>query len=139
MPLVPPSVPDLADSTFVAHHCFRLAGRDTIGGETFIRLDFQPPRWFGEMDVAGSAYLDSLTYVIRHTVVRLTQPRQRLTNVDGMVVRTQFRLVAPWMVVNDRLSAVTSLRWPRGAERIEEQRLLDVYLAQPREKSGVEP
>ena len=130
---------DLADSSFVTHHCFRLAGRDTVGGETFIRLDFQPPRWLAEMDVEGSAYLDSVTYVVRHTVVRLTQPRQRLTNVDALVVRTQFRLVAPWMVVNDRLSAVTSLRWPRGAERIEEQRLLDVYLAHPLEKSGVEP
>ncbi len=123
------SLMDLADSGFIAHHCFRLAGRDTIGGETFVRLDFQPPRSFGQTDVEGSAYLDSLTYVVRHTVVRLTQPRQRLTNVEDLVAHTQYRLVTPWMVVNDRLSAVTRLRWPRGAERIEEHRLLDVYFA----------
>jgi hypothetical protein len=127
------SLGDFADSAFVRHHCFRLAGRDTLGGATFVRLDFQPPRSFGEMDVEGSAYLDSLTYVVRHTVVRLTQPRQRLTNVADMVARTEFRLVAPWIVVHDRLSAVTRLVRPRGTERIEEQRLLDVHFARPLE------
>lgn len=125
------SLADFADTTFIRNHCFRLAGRDVIDGETFVRLDFQPPRSFGEIDVEGSAYLDSATFVVRHAVVRLTQPRQGLPNVADVVAHTQFRLVAPWIVVHDRLSAVTRLRYPRGAERIEEQRLLDVRFARP--------
>lgn len=127
------SLVDFADSVFVRHHCFRLAGRDTVDAETFIRLDFQPPRSFGELDVEGAVYLDPLTYVVRHAVLRLTQPRQGLTNVAGIIARERFRLVAPWIVVHDRLSAVTRLRRPRGAERIEELRLLDVHFARPLE------
>ena len=133
------SLMDLADSAFVAHHCFRLAGLDTAGGETFIRLDFQPPRSFTATDVEGSVYLDSVTYVVRHSVVRLTQPRQRLVNVEAMVARTQFRMLNPWLVVNDRLSAITRLRAPRGAERIEEHRLLDVRFSRPVEGGGADP
>lgn len=128
------SLMDFADSLFVDNHCFRLAGRDTLGGETFIRLDFQPPKSLSHVDVEGAAYLDSLTYVVRHTVVRLTQPRQSLINVADMVARTNFRLVAPWIVVHDGHSAVTRLRRPRGAERIEEVRLLDVHFWRPLEQ-----
>lgn len=128
------SLVDFADSVFVRNHCFRLAGRDTLAGETFIRLDFQPPKSLGMVDVEGAAYLDSITYVVRHTVVRLTQPRQSLHNVADLVTRQRFRLVAPWIVVYDRLSAVTRLRSPRGAERIEELRLLDVHFWRPLEQ-----
>ena len=63
------------------------------------------------------------------------KPRQRLANVDAMVARNDYRVVTPWMVVHDRLRAITTLRSPRGAERIEEQRLLDVRFSRPLEES----
>ena len=121
---------DFADSAFIKHHCFRLAGRDTLGGETLTRLDFQPPRSFGEVDVEGAVYLDPATYVVRYAVVRLTQPRQGLRNVAALEARTRFRQIAPWLVVYDH-SAVTRLRNPRGASRVEEVRMLDVRFARP--------
>ena len=38
---------DLGNATFIANHCFRLAGRDTIGGETLVRIDFEPATRIG--------------------------------------------------------------------------------------------
>jgi hypothetical protein len=127
------SLEDFADSVFARHHCFRLAGRDTLGGEPFIRLDFQPPRSFGEADVEGAVYLDPSTYVVRHAVVRLTQPRHTLRNVALAQAHTRFRLIAPWLLVYDH-RAVTLLRQPRGAQRLEEVRLLDVRFHRPVER-----
>jgi hypothetical protein len=120
------SLEDFADSAFTRSHCFRLAGPDTLGGERFVRLDFQPPRWFGEADVEGAVYLDPETYLVRHAVVRLTQPRHSLRNVALAQAHTRFRLIAPWLLVYDH-RAVTLLRQPRGARRLEEVRLLDVH------------
>src|SRR3989442_5187260 len=46
---------DLGNSDFIANHCFRLAGRDTIGGETFVRINFEPATRIGSGDIAGVA------------------------------------------------------------------------------------
>lgn len=119
------SLEDFADSVFTRFHCFRLVGTDTLGGERFVRLDFQPPRAFGEADVEGAVYLDPETYLVRHAVVRLTQPRFSLRNVALAQAHTRFRLIAPWLLVYDH-RAVTLLRHPRGARLLEDVRLLDV-------------
>jgi hypothetical protein len=56
---------DLGNADFIANHCFRLAGRDTIGGETLVRIDFEPAIRIGSADMAGAAFLDSTTYELR--------------------------------------------------------------------------
>ena len=80
-----PTLADFADSAFVGAHCFWLAGRDSLGADTLIRLDFAPPASIPTTDVAGAAYLDPATYQLRYTIVRLTQPERDLRDVTSLV------------------------------------------------------
>jgi len=117
---------DLGNREFVENHCFRLAGRDTIAGETLVRIDFEPATRIGSADMAGAAYLDSLTYELRYTETRLTRPdRSALTNVHSMTFRTRFRNIARGVPLQDSLWVVTTYRYgPRA--RIGTQRTRDV-------------
>src|SRR5206468_7615333 len=38
---------DLGNPKFIANHCFRLAGLDTIAGDTLVRVDFEPAKRLG--------------------------------------------------------------------------------------------
>ena len=124
-----PALAEFADSAFVHNHCFRLAGRDTMEGEPFVRVDFEPAARLRPSDVAGAAYLELGTYQLRYTQVRLTRPERALRGVLSLVVTTRFREVVPGIVLHDRVRAVTTL--PRQMERIEEQRLLRVTFRRP--------
>jgi hypothetical protein len=124
-----PALDQFADSAFVHNHCFRLAGRDTTEGETFIRVDFEPAARIRSSDVAGAAYLDVGSYQLRYTRVRLTRPERALQGVLSLVATTRFREIVPGIVLHDRVRAVTKL--PGRMERVEEQRLLAVYFARP--------
>lgn len=125
-----PALTQLADTAFISRHCFRLAGRDTIDGETLVRLDFAPSVGLGSADLEGGAYLDSLTYQLRYTRVSVTKPERALPDVAALVATTRFREIAPGIMLHDHVRAVTVLRTParssRPAQRIEEQRLLSV-------------
>ena len=124
------SLHELADSAFHQSHCFRLAGRDTVEGESLIRIDFEPDEELGSTDIAGSAYLDSLTYGLRFTETRLTRPeRADLNNVRSVVARTRFREIAPGIVLQDQVHAVWVYRKSVNANRVETQRLLGVHFS----------
>lgn len=126
-----PELRDFADSAFVATHCFALAGRDTLEGGTFVRLDFSPAAALRTADVDGAAYLDSTTYQIRYTVVRLTQARRAIRGVDSLVSTSRFREIVPGIVVRDRVVATTTPTAPNQPRRREEQRLLTVSFVRP--------
>jgi hypothetical protein len=82
---------EFSNPTFVKNHCFYLMGRDTIEGEKLVRVDFEPAAHLGA-DMAGAAYLDSVTYQLRFTESSLTRPEQsELDNVKTMIARTRFR------------------------------------------------
>lgn len=125
------SLHELADSVFHQNHCFRLAGRDTIEGETLIRIDFEPVERLGFSDIAGSAYLDSITYGLRYTETRLTRPQRSGLDIRALVARTRFRDIAPGVPHQDHVRAVSTLRDSRNASRVETQRLLSVRFRRP--------
>jgi hypothetical protein len=121
-----PSLEEFGNAAFVKHHCFYLVGRDTIEGETLVRIDFEPAANLAWSDMAGSAYLDSVTYRLRYTESSLTHPeRSELAHVATMVTRTRFRDLGRGIPVQDYLRAVTTYR-SGGRRRIEEQRTVDV-------------
>jgi len=124
-----PGLEQFADSTFVHNHCFRLAGRDSLEGEMFVRVDFEPAARLRTSDVSGAAYLDLSSFQLRYTQVRLTRPERALRGVLALVVTTRFREIVPGIVLHDRVRAVTSL--PRQTQRIEEQRLLAITFTRP--------
>ena len=133
--VVLPALAHFADATFIGHHCFRLAGRDTIAGETLVRIDFEPTATLGSADLAGAAYLDSLTYQLRYTRVSLTRPERALPGTVALLATTRFREIAPGVVLHDHVYAVTTLPTPMRsslpAQLIEEQRLLSVRFLRP--------
>jgi hypothetical protein len=116
---------DLGNPAFIEHHCFRLAGLDTLGGESFVRIDFEPDKSLGA-DMAGSAYLDPITYAVRYTMTALTRPeRSVLMDVRSMNFVTRFREIAPGVPLQDSLTAVTTYRHGRRT-KVETQRTLDI-------------
>ncbi len=117
---------DLGNADFVKNHCFRLAGQDTIGGDTLIRVAFEPAKRIGTADMAGSAYLDPMTYELRYTTTLLTRPeRSALSDVQSMTFRTRFSNIAPGVPLQDSLTAITTYRYGRRA-KIDTQRTLDI-------------
>jgi len=126
-----PTLVDFADSVFVDAHCFWLAGRDSLGGDTLLRLDFAPPAAIRTTDVAGAASLDPATYQLRYTIVRLTRPERDMRDVASLVATSRFREIAPGIPLQDHVRAVTTLRASNREQRIEEQWLLMVNFRRP--------
>lgn len=117
---------DLGNASFVANHCFRLAGRDTIGGDTLVRIDFEPATRIRSADMAGAAYLDPNTYELRYTTTWLTRPeRSSLITVRSMDFWTRFRNIARGVPLQDSASVITTYRFGRQA-KIDTQRTTEV-------------
>ena len=117
---------DLGNPDFIASHCFHLAGRDTIGGETLVRINFEPAIRVRSADMAGAAYLDPTTYALRYTTTWLTKPeRSSLINVRAVTFRTRFRDIARGVPLQDSLTAVTTYRFGKPPN-IQTQRTVDV-------------
>ena len=124
-----PGLEQFGDSAFMQNHCFRLTGRDTTEGDTFVRVDFEPAARLRSPDVAGAAYLELGTYQLRYTRVHLTKAERALPGVAGLEVTVRFREIVPGIVLHDHVRAVTTLR--TQLERIEEQRLMMVQFLRP--------
>src|SRR6266576_897629 len=117
---------DFKNTSFVANHCFRLAGRDTIAGEALVRIDFEPSHRVRSADLAGAAFLDSLTYGLRYVETSLTHPeRTALDHVRTMITRTRFKNIAPGIALQDSLWTLTTYRYRRGVT-IQTQRTVHV-------------
>ncbi len=117
---------DLGNGEFIASHCFHLAGRDTIGGETLVRINFEPATRIGSADMAGSAYLDTSSYALRYTTTWITRPeRSALINVRAVTFRTRFHNIARGVPIQDSLTAVTRYRFGRDSN-LQTQRTVEV-------------
>jgi hypothetical protein len=119
---------DLGNPDFIASHCFHLTGRDTIGGggETLVRIDFEPAVRIQSADMAGAAYLDSSTYELRYTTTRITKPeRSALMDVRTVTFRTRFRNITRGVPLQDWLTAVTTYQFGRRTN-IQTQRTAEV-------------
>lgn len=117
---------DLGNASFIANHCFRLAGRDTMAGDTLVRIDFEPATRIRSADMAGAAYLDPKTYELRYTTTRLTRPETTpLISVRSMSFWTRFRNIAPGVPLQDSSSVITTYRFGRQT-KIDTQRTVDV-------------
>jgi hypothetical protein len=122
-----PTLPDFADSAFVAAHCYRLIGLDTLEGQSYVRIDFRAAERLREPDADGSAYLDPSTYLIRHAMIRLTHPERALVGLATFDARVRYREIAPSIVIVEHVTAAqAAYQGQRLFERREEQDLLNV-------------
>jgi carboxypeptidase family protein len=123
-----PTLVDLADSIFHKAHCFAYAGTDTLDGRSQWRVDFLAAEQLRAPDVAGSAWLDTETYLLHRLTFRLTRPERALATVRSLEVTVAFGDLLPSVTVPTRIAATSeAARGPR--RRLtghEEQRLLRV-------------
>jgi hypothetical protein len=126
-----PSIREFGDSGFLHNHCFRLAGLDTVDGESLVRVDFEPAERLRSSDIGGSAYLDS-TYHLRYVDVSLTKPeRSRLRGVRAISAQIRFGEVIAGIMLHDQVRAETRYRADAPRRRVEMQRLLSVHFVRP--------
>lgn len=127
-----PTLPDFADSAFHATHCFRLAGTDSVAGRPYVRIDFRADERLRRADVNGSAFLDPVSYQVRHTSVSVTRLE---AGIAEWTANTAFRELAPNVIVLERVSAITTMARTSGRRavtaRLEEQRLIGVTFERP--------
>jgi hypothetical protein len=125
-----PSLVDVVDSAFLANHCFRYAGTDTLSGRTLLRVDFYAAKRLRVPDVDGAVYLDTATYQIRGARVALTRPPALLRGVQGMTAITVFEEVVPSIPIPSYVTGTKILRSRPGPRvpvaAIETQTLLQV-------------
>jgi hypothetical protein len=118
-----PGLPDFADSTFLANHCFKFAGLASVEGQRYARLDFRAAEAITAPDANGSALLDTASYLIRFLQVRLTKPDLAAASLDGLEATVAFREIMPSLVLPDRISSVQGNVYRTGfVQSIEEQR-----------------
>jgi len=123
-----PTVIDLADSVFHQSHCFTFAGVDNVDGESQWRVDFLAADRLRVADVAGSAWLDSATYVLRQLTFRLTHPERALKSLKTLEATVTFGELFPSVTVPVYTVATSEAR-TRSRNPVtghQEQRLLRV-------------
>ncbi len=131
-----PSLPDLADDAFQNAHCFYLAGLDTLDGTTLVRVDFVPAERLERPDVEGSVYLDTATYQVRHSIVRLRQAWRVMPGLTSVTASVSYREIVPGIILVGRVRARNSIarqfrNASGGGAHTEEQRLLAFRFLRP--------
>jgi hypothetical protein len=99
-----PTFRDLADTTFLAAHCFSFGGverQQGKGSDRVVRLDFEPARAITTPDVEGSVFLDGERLVVRRAVFRLTKPGTLDPPVVAFSVTSTYRELMPLLPVLD--------------------------------------
>jgi hypothetical protein len=131
------TVPDLADfagEPFVATHCFRYAGQETIDDEKVIRVDFEPVKAFRSTDVRGSLYLDAHSYAIHRSTLLLDVASPLAPDRERWDVRvdTWFHDILGGVSTVDHVAAMTTVRSVTTGLRLsnaaatEEQRMFNL-------------
>jgi hypothetical protein len=85
-----PTLPDFADSLFLANHCFGDGGMENVGGVDLIRIDVVASARIKEPDVNGSIFLDPRTFQIRRSILRLSRS-PKVRGLTGLEVTTVFQ------------------------------------------------
>ena len=106
-----PELADFADERFLINHCFDFGGLELVEGDSLIRIDFTPAPVVHDLDVAGTLFLDRVSYQLRLTdisVVNLT--KQLRGQMGGQSIRAYFREVIPGVPI---VHAVSSIVYPK--------------------------
>jgi hypothetical protein len=138
-----PGLVDVVDSAFLANHCFRYAGTDTLSGTTVLRVDFYAAKRLRDPDVDGSVYLDTASFQIRAARVALTRPSLLLRGVQGISATTSFEEVVPSIPMPSYVTGTRIFRSRSGPRApvaaVETHRLLEVQFVRDLPGSPVSP
>jgi hypothetical protein len=101
-----PTIADFADKTFIDNHCFHYMGMQPLGDDRFLRIDLVAAAAINEADVDGEIWLDPDTYQIQRTVLRLTRPPLRLSDLADLEVTTDFTEILPSISIVSAIESV---------------------------------
>ena len=127
-----PSLPDLADSAFVANHCFGYGGTVERDGRRLLRLSFRAAESVRTPDVNGEADLDVDSYQLRTLTVRLTRADRAMPGLATASAVIELTELFPGLLVPGSVrSVVEPTMDTRGVLRVSRyvdvQRLLRVH------------
>ncbi|MEP6832820.1 MAG: carboxypeptidase-like regulatory domain-containing protein [Gemmatimonas sp.] len=134
-----PTLLDFAQEEFQKNHCFLLRGIDTTKGRHMIRVDFKASEKIKQPDVEGTVFLDTSTYRLRQTEIRLTKIPADIPGLASLRATTFFDDVVPGMPIISSITAVSDLRSARGASpfnrAVENQSTLSLTFLKKRPES----
>ena len=107
-----PTLDVLADSAFLASHCFGNAGVQNVDGVPLLRIDFRAAERIDTPDVDGSMYLDPRSYEIRRSVVRLSRRPRAIPYIDSATVTTTFAELYPSLPIVTGVESRNRLSYP---------------------------
>jgi hypothetical protein len=106
-----PELADFADERFLVNHCFEFGGLDVIDGDSLIRVDFSPAPVVHDLDIAGTIFLDRVSYQLRVMDIAVVNLNRQLRGqISGQSIRSHFSEVIPGVPV---LSAISSVVFPK--------------------------
>src|SRR6185437_12866095 len=108
-----PSTLDFADSAFLATHCFDYG----VAPSGNYDINFRPLATITAPDVEGTVTLDSLTFVVRNSVVRLTNAGAVAPGYGHLEVKTTYREVLPRIALPDTISSTQRYSTPAPDSR----------------------
>ncbi|HEX7938344.1 MAG TPA: carboxypeptidase-like regulatory domain-containing protein [Gemmatimonadaceae bacterium] len=104
-----PELQDVASPQFLASHCWHYAGTDTILGRQHYRLDVVAAEKLSGVDIDGSFYIDTATFQIRRSVVRLSRRPLEVRAVMAMEMTTYYEEILPSVPIIANVSIVQTM------------------------------
>jgi hypothetical protein len=136
--LIVPQLADFADERFVATHCFRYAGGETIDEHKVVRVDFEPIESFRSTDVRGSLYLNAESFAIHRSTLLLERASPKGPSGERWEIRvdTWFRDFPGGLSTVDRIVQTTTIKSADAYLRsqrvaVEEQRTIALRFPGP--------
>lgn len=129
-----PELEDLAEPSFLSHHCFDFGGVDTIAGQPELRIDIRPLNRMRSADAMGSFYLDPQRFVAKRAVFRLTHGDEQVPPIRHLEAKIWYREIAPLIVVEDsaRFDMVAGSPLTGGEiTSVEQQHLIKIKCKKP--------
>ena len=125
-----PTLEDLADPVFLRSHCFSFGGLVVIDHVLTYRIDFQPGNSLRNApDFAGSAYLDTSSYMIKRADFTMTNSTLVVPPVIALEVSTTYKEIFRGVALFDHIRSVQQVG-PQGAggkrEQVDDQQLVNV-------------
>jgi Carboxypeptidase regulatory-like domain len=117
-----PGLVQLADSGFHNAHCFTYGGVEEIKRKPYIRIDFTPDKLIETPDIAGSVWLDPVSYQINRLVMSVTHPEKLEARINDMTVTSSFREIVESIAILDSTEGVTTFEVPRGSPMVRTER-----------------
>jgi hypothetical protein len=111
-----PALPDFADSSFLARHCWWEGGVDRWPTGDVVRIDFGLDDRIRQADVAGSVWLDADSYLIRSYELVLVRQPAALRGTREVRVVSCFRDVSKGLRVLDAVRSTTAYERVKAKE-----------------------